>query len=215
MDKAFARRQMVRQQVRTWDVFDEQTLELLNTLNRHEFVPENYVDLAYADTPIPLPGGEEMMVPLVEGRVLQALDPQSDERVLEVGAGSGYFAACLAALSESVLSLEVHDELIEMTRRNLDHAGVDNVEVRQMNALRELPEERFDVVAVTGSIRHFDERFVDILVPGGRLFVIVGKAPVMEGWLVTRESDGWRNEVVFETCIKPLVAGERENRFVF
>lgn len=215
MDRAFARRQMVRQQVRTWDVFDEQTLDLLNSLNRHEFVPEEYADLAYADAPIPLPHGEEMLVPLLEGRILQALDPQDDERALEIGSGSGFFAACLASMAESVISVDLYADMVEMAQQNLSHAGVENVECRQMNALRELPDERFDVVAVTGSIAHFDERLVDTLAPGGRMFVVVGDAPVMEGWLVTRGADDWSHEVVFETCIKALVDGERENSFVF
>ena len=215
MDMAFARRQMVRQQVRTWEVFDEQTLNLLDSLNRHDFVPPQYAHLAYADTAIPLPHGEEMLVPLIEGRILQALDPQADERVFEVGAGSGFFAACLARLAESVLTVDVYDDLVSLARSNIAHADIKNVECRQMNALRELPEERFDVIAVTGSVARFDERFVEILAPGGRMFVTVGEAPVMEGWLVTRDADGWQHEVMFETSIKALVDGERENRFTF
>ena len=215
MDTAFARRQMVRQQVRTWDVFDEDTLALMNRLNRHDFVPDGYADLAYADAPIPLPHGEEMMVPLIEGRVLQALDPQADERVLEIGSGSGFFAACLASLADSVLTVDLYEDMVEMARHNLAHANIENVEVRQMNALKELPEERFDVVAVTGSIAQFDERLVDALAPGGRMFVVVGEDPVMEAWLVTKDTDGWHHEVIFETTLKALVDGERENRFVF
>jgi len=215
MDMAFARRQMVRQQVRTWEVFDDQTLDLLDSLNRHEFVPPEYADLAYADAPIPLPHGEEMMVPLVEGRVLQALDPQADERVFEIGAGSGFFAACLATLAESVLTVDIYEDLVDMAKKNLAHAGIANAQCRQMNALRDLPDERFDVIAVTGSIAQFDERLVEALTPGGRLFVVVGEAPVMEGLLVTRDANDWHHEVLFETCIKPLVDGERENRFIF
>ena len=139
MDRAYARRQMVRQQVRAWDVFDEETLELLNNLQRHEFVAEQYADLAYADTQIPLPEGQVMMTPTVEGRLLQAVDPRAGERVLDVGAGSGFLAACLASLADTVLSIDIHPTLVEMARRNLDRAGLDNVEVIEMDITADLP----------------------------------------------------------------------------
>lgn len=215
MDRVYARHQMVRQQIRTWDVSDDETLELLDSLKRHEFVPPEYANLAYADTQIPLPHGEQMMAPLVEGRVLQALDPAPGERAFEVGAGSGFFAACLASMADSVLTVDIHDDLVEMARSNLARAGIGNVECRRMDAMRELPEEQFDLVAVTGATAEFDERFVAALRPGGRLFVIVGEAPVMEAWLVRRGDDGWTHEVMFETCIRMLVHGERETTFTF
>ena len=215
MDRDYARRQMVRQQVRAWDVFDEETLELLNNLQRHEFVPDGFADLAYADTQIPLPEGQVMMTPTVEGKLLQAVDPQPDDRVLDVGAGSGFLAACLASLADSVLSVDIHAELVKLARRNLDKAGIDNVEVVEMDITSELPDGDFDVIAVSGSMAEFDERLVDKLRSDGRLFVIVGDAPVMEAWLVTRAGDGWSSDVLFETCIKPLVNAERKSTFSF
>jgi protein-L-isoaspartate(D-aspartate) O-methyltransferase len=215
MDRAYARHQMVRQQVRTWDVSDEETLDLLDSLRRHEFVPPEYVDLAYADTEIPLPHGEHMLAPLIEGRVLQALDPLPGDRVFEVGAGSGFFAACLASMADSVVTVDIYDDLVEMARSNLSRAGIGNVECRQMDAMRELPDEQFDVIAVTGGTAEFDERFVAALKPGGRLFTIVGDAPVMEACLVRRGDDGWTREILFETCVKTLFHGERETTFTF
>lgn len=215
MDRAYARRQMVRQQVRAWDVYDEETLELLNNLQRHDFVPEEYADLAYADTQIPLPAGQVMMTPTVEGKLLQAVDPRAGERILDVGAGSGFLAACLASLGGSVLSIDIHPPLVEMARRNLDRAGVDNVEVIEMDITADLPAGEFDVIAVSGSMAELDERLIDRLRPGGRLFVIVGDAPVMEAWLVSRREDGWDREVLFETCIRPLVNAERKSTFSF
>lgn len=215
MDKAYARRQMVQQQVRTWEVFDEETLDLLNTLERHEFVPPAYADLAYADTQIPLPHGQVMMAPLMEGRVLQVLDPEPGERVFEVGSGSGFLAACLGSLAGSVLSVDIFDDLVQMARGNLSRAGVENVECRQMDAMSDLPDEQFDVIAVTGAMADFDERFVSVLKPEGRMFMIIGEAPLMEAWLVQRNSSGWIHEVLFETCVKTLVNGERESNFSF
>jgi len=206
---------MVRQQVRAWDVFDEETLELLSNLNRHEFVPEKYADLAYADTQIPLPEGQVMMTPTVEGKLLQAVDPQPDERVLDVGAGSGFLAACLASLAGSVLSIDIYPSLVEMAGRNLDRAGLENVEVEQMDITSDLPEGEFDVIAVSGSMAEFDERLIEKLRPGGRLFVIVGDAPVMKAWLVSRSEDRWARDVLFETSIRPLVNAERKTTFSF
>ena len=215
MDRGYARRQMVRQQVRTWDVFDEDTLAVLSRLNRHEFVPSDYADLAYAETSIPLPHGQEMMTPLIEGRLIQALDPGAGDRVLEVGSGSGFLTACLASLAESVVSVDIYEDLKRMAAGNLERAGIENVELLTMDAMKQIPEGAFDVIAVTGSMADFDERFVDALAPSGRLFVIVGDAPVMEARLVRRGESGTEQEVLFETCIKPLVHAGRHTGFVF
>ncbi|MEM9207812.1 MAG: protein-L-isoaspartate O-methyltransferase [Pseudomonadota bacterium] len=215
MDTGFAKAQMVRQQVRTWDVTDDRILDVLNALNRHEFVPVDYRDLAYAETRIPLPRGQEMMRPLMEGRLLQTVSPQSDESVLEVGTGSGYLAACFAMLARSVTTVDIYDELIEMGQSNLDKANIGNVEVQQMDITEVMPEDSFDVIAVTGSMADFDERLVESLNPGGRLFVVVGDAPVMEARLITRTNDGVSTDVLFETNLKTLVHAERRSTFAF
>lgn len=214
-DRAYARRKMVQQQVRTWDVLDDETLTLLNTLNRHEFVSPEFADLAYSDSRIPLAHGQEMMRPLLEGRLLQVLEPSRDDHVLEIGAGSGFLTACLCALSKTVVSLDIFDDLVDQARQNVQNAGLANAEFQVMDATRELPTGSFDVIAVTGSMSRFDERLVDALSPTGRLFVIVGDAPVMEAWLVRPETEGWTREVLFETSIKPLINAERTTRFEF
>jgi len=215
MDREYARRQMVSQQVRTSDVSDVETLELLGSLERHEFVPAGYADLAYADTRIPLPRGQQMMTPLTEGRLLQALDPKPGDTAYEIGSGSGFLTACLASLSARVLSVDIHQELVDLAAVNLERAGIDNVELRCVDATADFPEGPFDVVAVTGSMADFDERFVELLADDGRLFVIVGDAPVMEAWLVRRNADGWTRTILFETCIQPLVNAGRKTTFTF
>ena len=215
MDTAFAKRQMVRQQVRTWDVTDDRILDVLKNLNRHDFVPTDYRDLAYAETRIPLPCGQEMMRPLMEGRLLQALDPKDTETVLEVGTGSGYLAACLASLAKTVVSVDIFDELVTLGRDNLATAGIQNVDVRQMDITEQLPDGTFDVIAVTGSMADFDERLLEALNTGGRMFVVVGDAPVMEARLVTRTDAGISTEVLFETDLKTLVHAERRSTFAF
>ena len=215
MDTAFAKRQMVRQQVRTWDVTDDRILDVLKSLNRHDFVPADYRDLAYAETRIPLPCGQEMMRPLIEGRLLQTLSPTDSESVLEVGTGSGYLTACLASLGRSVVSIDIFPELVELGQRNLAAADIENVDVQQMDVTERLPEGTFDVIAVTGSMADFDERLLDALSPGGRMFVVVGDAPVMEARLMTRTDAGTTTDVLFETDLKTLVNAERRSTFAF
>ena len=215
MDTAFAKRQMVRQQVRTWDVTDDRILDVLRRLDRHDFVPDEYRDLAYAETRIPLPGGQEMMRPLLEGRLLQTLSPTKKESVLEVGTGSGYLTACLATLAGSVVSVDIFDELVAFGKDNVSQAGIDNVDIRQMDITCDLPDGTFDVVAVTGSMADFDERLVGLLNAGGRMFVVVGDAPVMEALLVTKTDSATTINVLFETSLKTLVNAERRSTFAF
>ena len=216
MNNDFARQQMIDHQVRAWTVLDAAVLDVLAAVPREAFVPDAYVSLAFADMAIPLGHGEFMMTPTVEGRVLQALDLQGDEHVLEIGTGSGFLAACLARLGATVSSVDIHEDFVRDAGRKLANAGIDNVELRTMDATRELPGDRFDAIAVTGSVETFDRRFVDALRPGGRLFVVVGTPPVMEARLVRRSDDtDWSSETLFETSLAPLVHGRLPPQFVF
>lgn len=216
MDTAFARRQMVRQQVRVGDVLDPDTLDLLNNLHRDEFVPARYAALAYADTHIPLPNGQLMMTPIVEGRLLQSLSLTAGDRVLEIGTGSGFLTACLARRTDSVVSVDIFGDLLTMAAHNLERAGIGNVELQSMDGMTKLPDEHFDAIAVTGSMPEFDTRFADALKPGGRLFVIVGDAPVMQARQITRQADGnLQSTALFETSMRALVNAERDTMFSF
>lgn len=216
MNIDYARLQMVNQQVRGWNVYDEDVLAMLKTLPREDFVPPGYEALAFADTAIPLGHGESMMTPTIEGRLLQALGLRGDERVLEVGTGSGFMTACLATLAAHVTSVDIHADFIASAASKLAHADIDNVELLQMDATRELPEGRFDAIAVTGSIQTFDPRFVEALGDNGRLFVVVGDAPAMEAKLIERTSDNdWQTVALFETDLRPLVHGARPAEFSF
>lgn len=216
MNIDFARRQMIDQQVRAWTVLDPAVLDVLSTVPREAFVPKPYEPLAFADMQIPLGHGEYMMTPTVEGRVLQALDLDANNHVLEIGTGSGFLTACLATLAATVTSVDIHEEFVSSAARKLADAGIDNVDLRTLDATRELPGERFDAIAVTGSIERFDTRFVDALRPGGRLFVVVGADPVMEARLVRRMGDAdWKSEALFETSLGPLVHGRLPPQFEF
>jgi len=216
MNIDFARQQMIDQQVRAWTVLDPAVLRALSAVPREEFVPEHYQSLAFADTEIPLGHGEFMMTPTVEGRVLQALELGANEHVLEIGTGSGFLTACLAKLSGTVTSVDIHDDFVRSAASKLASAGMNNVEFRTMDATRELPGERYDAIAVTGSIETFDPRFAEALRPGGRLFVVVGSRPVMDARLVRRVGDGdWSYENLFETSLGPLVHGTLPPQFEF
>lgn len=217
MDTTLARRQMVEQQIRTWDVTDDLVLEVVSELPREDFVPPELRHVACADTALPLPHGEEMMRPSVEGRLLQALELEPEDEVLEIGTGSGYLAACLAKLSRQVVSTDLHADFIEAAGARLEALGIDNVSLQRRDVMRDgLPEGRFDAIAVTGSLPVFDDRLAASLKPGGRLFVVIGDHPVMEAWLITRGSDDQLvRKSLFETSLKRLRNVPEPSRFAF
>ena len=216
MNIEFARKMMIEQQVRTWDVTNPDVLNVLSAMPREQFVPFGYEALAFADTQIPIGHGQSMLTPMLEGRILQTLELSGNENVLEIGSGVGYLAACLGRLAQHVTSLEIHDDLRKRAVENLADASVDNVEILSMDATQELPDRQFDVIVVSGSIQAFDPRFVDALTVGGLLFVIIGDAPAMEARLVrkTGEND-WKSESLFETELAPLINGASAAEFCF
>ena len=216
MNINMAREKMVEQQVRAWEVFDEDVLRVMKVTPRERFVPARFEALAFADTEIPIGHGECMMTPTVEGRVLQALDLEGSESVLEVGTGSGFLTACLARLARQVTSIDIHPSFLKSAGTRLDSLGIDNVTLAEMDAMKGLPDGQFDAIAVTGSIQHFEPRFVDSLKSGGRLFVVVGDSPVMDARRVVRTSEtDWASDSLFETDLKPLVNGALPPQFKF
>ncbi len=216
MNTAFARQQMIRQQVRAWDVLDTTVLEGLAEVPREHFVPEAYKSLAFADTEIPLGYGESMMTPTIEGRLLQALGLLGGEKVLEIGTGSGFITACLATLAAHVTSVDIHDEFLQTAGDSLQSLDIDNVELYKMDATTELPDGTFDAIAVTGSMQTLDERLVDALDPGGRLFIVTGDAPAMQACRVLRLDDAnWQSDTLFETELAALTNGALPPQFSF
>ena len=214
IDFARARETMVEQQVRPWDVLDARVLETIATLPREVFVADALRNLAYADTELPLGHGEAMMKPVLEGRTLQSLLPQSHESVLEIGTGSGYLTACLARLCREVVSLERHADLADAARARLTAQGIANADVVAADAFAWTTDRTFDAICITGAVDSIPARFTDWLKPGGRLFVVRGRSPAMEAVLVHRDVNGLRTESLFETDLPYLVGAAPAPAFV-
>jgi protein-L-isoaspartate(D-aspartate) O-methyltransferase len=210
-----ARRNMVEQQVRSWEVLDQRVLDILGTVHREDFVLAKHRRLAYADLMLPLGNGEQMMKPVVEGRMLQALALEADDEVLEIGTGSGYITACIAALAATVLSVDIDQKMTEKVGRKLKGMSLENVTLETGDALGEWsPERAFDAVVVTGSAPAIPDRFLTWVKPGGRLFQIRGQSPVMEAVLMTRlETDNWATQSLFETDLPRLSGAEEPEVF--
>ncbi len=212
-----AREQMIEQQVRAWDVLDDRILQALRSVPRERFVPQEWRELAFADSEIPLPCGKRMLRPMLVGRILQAVAVRQDEQVLEIGTGSGYVSACLARLGGRVRTLELHEEIAALARANLAAAtpGLP-VEVVQADGMQLVEDARYDVIVLTASLPLYQPRFERALHPGGRLFVVVGADVPQQATLVRRLGPrDWSNEVLFETGIEALEHAPRPPQFGF
>jgi protein-L-isoaspartate(D-aspartate) O-methyltransferase len=193
-----ARYKMIEQQIRPWDVLDVQVLDLLSVVRREDFVPLAHKALAFVDMQIPLleptdqamQQGQCMLEPKVEARLLQDLHVRPHEKVLEIGAGSGYMAALLAHRAERVITLEIQPELVQLARSNLQRAGITNVEVRQADGAKGVPADGpFDVIVLSGSVAEVPQPLLQQLKVGGRLAAIVGFEPMMRAHVVTRTGE--------------------------
>ena len=216
-----ARFNMIEQQIRPWDVLNLGVLSLLAMVRREDFVPAAYKALAFVDCEVPLAeqgrDGLCMLAPRVEARLLQEAQVQRHERVLEIGAGSGFMAALLAHRAQSVISLERVPALAAMAAANLRHAGVLNASVREMDGARGLADEApFDVIMLSGSVAEVPQLLLDQLKIGGRLLAIVGQEPVMQAMRITRLSaSALQSDPLFDTVAPRLTGFAEPSSFVF
>jgi len=225
LDLERARFNMIEQQIRPWDVLDKEVLQLLSVVKREEFVPLAHKALAFFDMEIPLAGGAEeafksgycMLAPKVEARLLQDVAPRAHEKVLEVGAGSGYMAALLAHRAQRVISLELNPELVAMARANLQKAGITNAEVREADGSRGLAAEGpFDVIVLSGSVAEVPQALLGQLKVGGRLAAVVGFEPVMRATIITRTGEAaWSTSQPWDTVAPRLAHFPEPSRFNF
>ena len=212
-----ARSNMIEQQIRPAEVLDQRVLETISDTPREAFVPETYQDLAFSDINVDLGNAEVMMKPIMEARILQALNIQPGDKILEIGTGSGYLTALLAKLGGHVESVEIEPEILNLAKTRLANQGITNVTLVQGDASEGWNQnETFDVIAITGSFPILPESFQKQLTVGGRMVVIVGQSPVMEALLITRAAeDQWVTQALFETDFPALRNVEQPQAFTF
>lgn len=217
MDIEQARYNMVEQQIRPWDVLNQHVLDLLFQLRREDFVPEAHRALAFVDMEIPLGHGQTMWTPKLEARVVQELALKPDDRVLEIGTGSGYLTALLAVSAAEVVSIDIEPAFTAAATQKLHAHGLQNVHLHTADAARDWPDDAgFDAIVLTGSTPLLSDAFRQRLHVGGRLFAITGEAPVMQAQLVTCTAPGaFRSITLFETCVAPLLNAPHPAAFVF
>ncbi len=221
MDVEKARTNMIKQQIRPWEVLDPGVLDLLWKIKREDFVPEKYKSVAFADIELPLKDAKEpsqvMLAPKIEAKVLQALALKDTDRVLEIGAGSGYMAALLAAQAEFVYSVDIDPQLVEMARVNLKRVGITNVSVDLGDGANGWSMYApYDAIVISASTPELPQQFYDDLKVGGRMVVIVGRAPVMQAQLIVRMTEtSFSSVMLFETVAAPLVNAFQGKTFSF
>lgn len=219
MDFEKARFNMVEQQIRPWDVLNTQLLDLLFHVKRENFVADNQKAIAFVDTELPLPNGSRMLQPKMEARILQELNIAADEKILEIGTGSGYLTALLASVGKHVYSLDIDANMTALAKANLVRAGIQNVTLVTANGVGGLPTNApFDVIVVGGALPSVPEELTSQLAVGGRMLVVVGDLAPLAATLVERVKEGpsgLRSTVLFETHLDALQGVGQPERFVF
>ncbi len=217
IDVQKARFNMIEQQIRPWNVLNSGVLELLASVRRDAFVADAHKALAYADLELPLPGGQCMLAPRLEARLLQDLAVKKTDKVLEIGTGSGFLTALLAHQAASVLSLELNAELVAFAKSNLQKAGVGNAEVRQADGAQGAAADGpFDVIVLGGSVADIPHNLLDQLKIGGRLAAVVGDEPVMCATFITRTSaTDFRTTQPWDCAAPRLQNFAEKSRFTF
>ncbi|MBL0284021.1 MAG: protein-L-isoaspartate O-methyltransferase [Zoogloea sp.] len=212
-----ARFNMVEQQIRPWEVLDFGVLDVLMSVRREEFVPEAYKGVALSEAEIPLGNGSAMLIPVIEGKILQAVQVKASDKVLEVGAGSGYFAALLAAKADWVRTVEIDPVLVNMAHDNLKRYGVENVIVEEGDAIRGWPSNApYDLIVVSGGVPFIPETLLQQLKVGGRLFAFVGEQHLMTAQLATCVAEGkYSTESLFENAVPMMRNAPHKNAFSF
>jgi protein-L-isoaspartate(D-aspartate) O-methyltransferase len=208
---------MIEQQIRPWNVLDQDVLDLLHVVKREQFVPAAYQNLAFADVEIPLPGGEAMLAPKFEARIMQETGVKKHETVLEIGTGSGYMAALLAHRAAKVTTVEINPETAELAKKNLANAGIHNVTVEVGNGAQGWEKGApYDVIVISGALEVLPEAILKQVKVGGRIAAIVGQAPVMEAAIISRTGENTYSTIkVFETNVRYLTGAPVPSHFQF
>ena len=217
MDIKQARKNVIEQQIRPWGGLNVRANQALSDIPRENFVPEEYLSLVFADIEIPLVGDAKMFSPKIEGRILDSLDIQGHETVLEIGTGSGYFTSVLAKLSQSVVTIELDEQLSELAQNKVKELNLNNVTFINDDALAyNFDNEQYDTIVVGCSLANKNESFFRLLKPGGKLFMVVGAINQMQATLVQRTNENeWQSKSLFETHLDYMKGTEPSVKFAF
>ena len=217
MDIKQARKNVIEQQIRPWGGLNVRANQALSDIPRENFVPEEYLSLVFADIEIPLVGGAKMFSPKIEGRILDSLDIQGHETVLEIGTGSGYFTSVLAKLSQSVVTIELDEQLSESAQNKIKELNLNNITFINDDALAyNFDNEQYDTIVIGCSLPNKNENFFRLLKPGGKLFMVVGAINQMQATLVQRTSENeWQSKSLFETHLDYMKGTEPSVKFAF
>ena len=217
MDIKQARKNVIEQQIRPWGGLNVRANQALSDIPRENFVPEEYLSLVFADIEIPLVGGAKMFSPKIEGRILDSLDIQGHETVLEIGTGSGYFTSVLAKLSQSVVTIELDEQLSELAQNKVKELNLNNITFINDDALAyNFDNEQYDTIVIGCSLPNKNENFFRLLKPGGKLFMVVGAINQMQATLVQRTSENeWQSKSLFETHLDYMKGTEPSVKFAF
>ncbi len=217
MDIEQARFNMIEQQIRTWEVLDQDVLDLLNEIHREEFIPDSYKELSFADTRIPIGHEQTTMTPKVEARLLQSLAIKPDDTVLEIGTGCAYLTTLLAKSAKQIKSIDIYPDFVDAAKDKIAKTGLTNIELENTDAYTLLDQAaKYDIIVFTASLPAMDDRFLNLLNNGGRMFVIVGESPVMDARIITKQNkSSWSQESLFETDLPALVGAKQKETFEF
>jgi len=216
VDVAKAKFNMIEQQIRAWDVLEPRLLEALRNTPREKFVADCYLNLAFADTFIPLAAQQVMLPPKVVGRLLLGLDLQPNDTVLEIGTGSGYCTSLMAKLSKSVLSVDISTELLKQARGTINSLHITNIELQEGDGFS-LTQSigTFDAILLTGSTKLMPNTLLNLLQEEARMVAVVGQSPMMTAMKITKHGSKISEEKLFETDIPPLINGPCPEEFIF
>jgi len=217
MDIKQARKNVIEQQIRPWGGLNVRANQALSDIPRENFVPEEYLNLVFADIEVPLIDGAKMFSPKIEGRILDSLDIQGHETVLEIGTGSGYFTSVLAKLSQSVVTIELDEQLSELAQNKVKELNLNNITFINDDALAyNFDNEQYDTIVIGCSLPNKNENFFRLLKPSGKLFMVVGAINQMQATLVQRTNENeWQSKSLFETHLDYMKGAEPSVKFAF
>ena len=202
------RKVMIKNQLQSRGIRDDAVLDVMRSVERHNFVPENYRDRAYSDGPLPIGHGQTISQPYIVAFMTEQLQVSSQHKILEIGTGSGYQAAILGELAKHVFTIEIIPELAEGAKNILNHLSYKNITVRAGDGYKGWPEEApFERIMVTAAPTEVPQELIDQLAPGGRMILPVGAQFLVQYlWVIEKDDQGTvTKEKILPVLFVPMV----------